>query len=266
MDQALEQLDLLTRFSVRRHLSKNRPGLPQKSLENSFNEGEGTQGPRCARTQWRRGAFLDFFKVVAAITDRIVVFAILPTAVFPSWSCDFCSETRRLQPSSRLRAVGVTAPPHFYGGFDAVLARRRFKRDNGSFRTVLFSVLFVPATHFIASPRSLGIGRLQETVKHLAVSPCPLRLGLRSGLTVYFEEEIEAFVFHFLQRSTSSTGSPRRSLRCHPRTGWIFCPSCPRTPRSFKAPLTPSRGRGEMEMVAPCYLPLFGTACAVGLI
>ena len=32
-------------ISVRRHLSKNRPGLPQKSLEISCNEGEGPQGP-----------------------------------------------------------------------------------------------------------------------------------------------------------------------------------------------------------------------------
>ena len=71
------------------------------------------------------------------------------------------------------------------------------KRDNGSLRTVLFSVLFcvfVHATHFIASPRSPGIGRLPETVKHLAGSPWPSGMGLLSGLTVYFEEEIESFV------------------------------------------------------------------------
>ena len=45
----------------------------------------------------------------------------------------------------------------------------------------------------------------------------------------------------------------------------LFCPTCPRTPRSFKAPLTP-QGVGEMAMVAPCCHPLYGTACAVGLI
>ena len=36
------------------------------------------------------------------------------------------------------------------------------------------------------------------------------------GLTAHFKEEFEAFVFLFLQRSTSSTGSLRRSLRCAP--------------------------------------------------
>ena len=78
--------------------------------------------------------------------------------------------------SSRLRAVGVTAPPHFYDGFDAVLARTRCKRDNGSFSTVLFSILFCVyfhATHFIASQRSPVIGRLPETVKCRTGSPWP---------------------------------------------------------------------------------------------
>ena len=94
------------------------------------------------------------------------------------------------------------------------------------------------------------------TVKHLTGSPRPLGKGLRNGLTVYFKEEIEAFVFLFLQRSTSSTGSLKRSLRCTPRVGWTFCPTCPRTPRSSKSAPDLSQGRGEMAMVAPL-LPSF---------
>ena len=82
----------------------------------------------------------------------------------------------------------------------------------------LFSTfcVFVHATHLIASPRSPGIGRLRETVKHVTGSPWPLGMGLRSGLTAYFKEEFEAFVFLFLQLSMSSTGSLRRSLQCTP--------------------------------------------------
>ena len=79
-----------------------------------------------------------------------------------------CSETRRLQP---LLAFGLW-PIFFCNGFVVVLARSRFKRDNGSFRTVLFSV---PSTHFIASPRSPGIGRFLETAS--GCQPMPLRVG-----------------------------------------------------------------------------------------
>ena len=50
----------------------------------------------------------------------------------------------------------------------------------------LFSSFFVPATHSIASPRSPGTGRLLETVKDLAVSPCPSGMGLPSRRTVHF--------------------------------------------------------------------------------
>ena len=95
---------------MRRHLSKNWPGLPHKSLENSCNEGERTQGPHLVLLVRReRGpkytaahklngvvASVAFYEVVAATTvhgqDRG------PTAVFPSRSCDSGSETRRLQP------------------------------------------------------------------------------------------------------------------------------------------------------------------------
>ena len=169
-------------ISVRRHLSKNRPSLPQKSPETPRNApfrhtGEGGQGPRCA-------AILTQVHVVTPFRcGRHCATSFLTTGSMPFWLADAS------------------------------------KRDNGSFCTVLFSVLFCVyfhATHFIASPRSPGIGRLLETVKHLAVSPCLLGMGLQSGLTVYFEEEIEAFVFLFLQHSTSSTGSLRQSLQCTP--------------------------------------------------
>ena len=52
-----------------------------------------------------------------------------------------------------------------------------------------------------------GIGRLTETVTHLTGSPLPLGMGLHTGLTVYFKDEIESFVYFFLQRSTICTFS-----------------------------------------------------------
>ena len=219
-------------ISVRRHLSKNRPGLPQKSPETPRNAParqtlEGIQGPRCA-------AILTQVHVVTPLgCGRHCATPFFTTASMPFWLADAS------------------------------------KRDNGSFCTVLFSVLFCVyfhATHFIASPRSPGIGRLPETVKHLAVSPCPLGMGLRSGLTVYFEEEIEAFVFLFLQHSTSSTGSLRQSLQCTPAYWLDFLSYLSTDSSLFQSAPDPSGGRGEMAMVAPCCLPLYGTACAVGLI
>ena len=124
--------------------------------------------------------------------------------------------------------------------------------------SVLFSFHYFVrfhATHFIASPRSPGIGRLLETVKHLTVIPCPLGLGLRS-LTVYFKEEFEAFMFVFLQLSASSLGSLRRSLRCTPAY-WLDFLSCLSTDASlFQCAPNPSRGKGKMAMVAPL-LPSF---------
>ena len=166
------------------------------------------------------------------------------SAVFPSRSCYSSSETRRLQPLLAFGLwVSLRHPIFTTGSMSSWLA-------DAAKETTALSVLFsfqhfvCSTTHFIASPRSPGIGRLPGTVKHLAVSPCPLGMGLRSGLTVFFfEEEIEAFVFLFLQRSTSSTGPVAVLFGVHPRTGWTFCPTCPRTPRSFKAP-DPSGCRG----------------------
>ena len=90
--------------------------------------------------------------------------------------------------------------------------------------------------HFPASPRSRGIGLLPETVKHPTGSPWPLGMGLRSGLTVYFEEEFEAFVFLFLQ----------------------LCPTCPRTRRTSKEPLTPLGVEGRWQWSSLVTIP--GTA------
>ena len=128
-------------ISMRRHLSKNRPGLPQISLENPCNEGEGTQYPAAQKLNGVV-APVAFYEVVAATTvhgqDRCVrgsSHSSLSVSVLRLWLRD-----SSITASSRLRAVGVTAPLHFYDGFDAVLPRRRSNRDNGSFSTVLFSV------------------------------------------------------------------------------------------------------------------------------
>ena len=72
-------------ISVQRHLTKNRPGLPQKSSEKPCSEGEGdprtpacsargkkekAKGPRCARKKKLNGVAAPpaFYKVVAATT------------------------------------------------------------------------------------------------------------------------------------------------------------------------------------------------------
>ena len=56
------------------------------------------------------------------------------------------------------------------------------------------------------------------------------------GLTVYFEEEIEAFVFLFLQLSTSSGCSLWQSLRCTPAY-WLDFLSYLTTDASLLTPL-----------------------------
>ena len=89
-----------------------------------------------------------------------------------------------------------------------------------------------------------------------------LGMGLRSGLTACFKEEIEAFVFLFLQRSTSSTGSLRRS----PAYWLDSLPYLTTDASNFQSVPDPSGSRGEVAMVAPCCHPCQGTACAVGLI
>ena len=105
-------------------------------------------------------------------------------AAFPSRSCVFDPGTRRhafgLRVSLRhlfLRQVRCRS------GSQTLQKRQRLFSYCSPFSTFCVSV---HTTHFIASPRSPGIGRLPETVKHVTVSPCPFGMGLRSGLTVYF--------------------------------------------------------------------------------
>ena len=86
------------------------------------------------------------------------------------------------------------------------------------------------------------------------------------GLTAYFKEEFEAFVFLFVQLSSSSTGSPRRSLRCIPAYWLDFLSYLTTDASNFHGAPDPSRSRGEKAMVAPCCHPWYGTACSVGLI
>ena len=119
-------------ISVRRHLSRNRPGLPQKLLETP--------------------STVLFVKRVGALG----LWVLLRHPIFTTGSMSFW------------------------------LADTAKERQHLFLYCSLFSTFFVPATHFIASPRSPGIGRLPETVKHLAVSPCTFGLGLQSGLTVHF--------------------------------------------------------------------------------
>ena len=84
----------------------------------------------------------------------------------------------------------------------------------------------------------------------------PLGTGLRIGLTVYFEEEIEASVFLFLLHSTSSTGSLRQSLQCTPAYCLDFLSYLSTDFSVFQSAPDPSGSRGEMAMVAPL-LPSF---------
>ena len=261
-----EQKPVRLASEVVRELLQRRGGTPSCSARE---KGEGTQVPSA---QTLNGVVkpVAFHEVVAATTvhgqDRRVrgsSHSSLSVSVLRLWLRD-----SSITASSRLRAVGVTSSLHFFDGFNAVLARRRCKRDNGSFRTVLFSVLSLSTRRTSSLHRALrALAGVLETVKHLAVSPCSSGLGLWSGLTtVYFEEEIEAFVFLFLQRSTNSTGSLKLSLRCTP-SYWLDILSYLSTDASlFQIAPDPFGSRGEMAMVAPCCHPFYGTACAVRLI
>ena len=146
--------------------------------------------------------------------------------------------------SSRLRAVGVTASPHFYDGFDAVLARRRRKNDNGSFRTVLFSILF-------ASISTRRTSSLHRALRFLAGywsfagdseasdwQPMALRDGTPEWADSFFQGRVRglrvplpAALYEFVY--------------------WLDFLSYMTTDASnFQSPLTPLRVDGEMAMVA----------------
>ena len=129
-------------ISVRRHLTKNRPRLPQKSSETPSTAllvrrergpkdpvAHKGRGPKDPATQTLNCVVAPFHAPSRSLrqllvheqdrrgyTDgkqqsRLGLVTLTQDASIPA--------------SSRLRAVGVTASPHFYDGFDAVLARRR---------------------------------------------------------------------------------------------------------------------------------------------
>ena len=216
--------------SVRRRLTKNRPGLPEKSSEIPSTSllVKRERRPKDPAAHKLNGAVASvaFSEVVAATACTRAGSSLsrfLPTDGKQQSRLGLVTLTQdaSIPASSRLRAVGVTASPHFYDGFDAVLARRRCKRDNGSFRTALFSVLFcvfVHATHFIASPHSPVIGRLPETVKYLTGN-----------------------LFQSSRLSFSSTGSLRRSLRC------VFLSYLTTDASNFQSAPDPSGGRGRWQ-------------------
>ena len=250
-------------------LLQRRGGDPRTPSCSPREKGEVTQvPPRCAKTQWRRGARRLPRSCCGNCRTRA---GSSFSRIFPqqSFRLGLATLAQRLVDYSLFTPSGC-------GCRCAIPFLRRVRCRSGSQTKKqrlfpycsLFSTccVFFHATHFFASPRSSGIGGLHETVKHLAVSPWPSGMGLRSGLTVYFEEEIEAFVFLFLQRSSSSTGSLKRSLRCTPAYLLDFLSHLSTDATLFQSAPDPSGSKGEMAMVAPFCHPLCGTACAAGLI
>ena len=236
-------------ISVRRHLTKNRPGLPQKSSETPstglLDTAEWTQGPHL-RTRERGpkdpaaqtlNGVVAPFRAPSRLLRQLLVHeqdrrghgsSHSRQAAIPSRSRDFDPETRRLQLRHAFGLwVSLRHPIFTTGSMPFWLA-------DAAKETTALSVLFsfhyflrlFHATHFIASPRSPGIGRLPETVKHLAVSPCPLGMGLRSGLTVYFEGRDRGLRVPLPPAQYEFDGFPEAvSSGVHPRTGWTFCPT-----------------------------------------
>ena len=195
------------------------------------------------------------------------MFAVLPTTVFPSQSCDFGSETRRLQP---LLAFGLWASlRHPILTTGSVPRWRADAEKETTALSVLLSLQYLlrlfPRDALLRFTALSGHWPFAGDSEASGCQPISLGDGTPEWATVYFEEEIEAFVFLFLQRSTSSTGVLRRSLRCTPAY-WLDFPSYLTTDVSnFQTAPDPTGGRGEMAM-SPCCHPLHGTACAVGLI
>ena len=154
--------------------------------------------------------------------------------------------------------MGVAASPHFFtNGFDAVRSRRRFKRGNGSFRTVLFSVL-------CAFPRD-ALHRFTALSGHWPFAgdseasdcqPMPLRDGTPEWTDSLFQRRVRGLHVLLPAAQCEFVGFSEAVSSVHTRVlAGLFCPASPRTPRSFNAPLTP-QGKGEMAMVAPL-LPSF---------
>ena len=82
---------------VVRDLLQRRGGAPRTPSYSAREKGEGTQVHRCSRKSMASWRLWPSAKLLRQLqyTGRIVVFAVLPTAFFPSWSCDSDSETRR---------------------------------------------------------------------------------------------------------------------------------------------------------------------------
>ena len=81
--------------------------------------------------------------------------------------------------------------------------------------------------------------------------PMALGDGTPEWADSLFQGEFEAFVFLFLQLSTSSTGSLRPSLRSSPAYWLDFRSYLTTDASNFQSAPDPSGGRGEMAMVAP---------------
>ena len=129
-----------------------------------FPARENWEGPNdlFANTEWRRGAFFRLLQSCCGNcwhTSRIVVVTVLPPDSKQS-SClglAFLTQVHVVTPSG----CGCHCATPFFDGFDADLARRR--RNNGSFRTVLSSVL-------VASFSTRRTSSLQSALRSLAVS------------------------------------------------------------------------------------------------
>ena len=89
-----------------------------------------------------------------------------------------------LDPDARRHAFGLWASLHHpflrrvrcRSGAKTLQKRQRLFPYCSLFSTYC---VYFHATHFIASPRSPGVGHLPETVKHLTGSPWLLGMGLR---------------------------------------------------------------------------------------
>ena len=130
-----------------------------------------------------------------------------------------------------------------------MIAPQSWGSDSRSFRTVFFSVLFAFVSTRRTSSlqralRALAVCRRQSTIWLSAHAP----EGWDSGVGLqFFLKEIEAFVFLFLHRSTSSTGSPCRSLRCTPACWLDFLSYLSTDASRFQCAPDPSRVEGRWQ-------------------
>ena len=157
-------------ISVRRHLTKNWPGLPQKSSETPSTAllVKRERGPKDPTAQTLNGVVAPFQAPTRLLRQLLLheqyrrghVSSHSRQAASPSRSRDFDPGTRRHAFGLRVllrHSIFTTGSMPFW------LA------DAEKVTTALFSTfcVYFHATHFIASPRSPVIGPLPETVKHL---------------------------------------------------------------------------------------------------